>query len=222
MTPRSLAAALRTLVPLAALLACRAAREPAMSAPPPDVRPLAAFAAQRVAVFPAQRIRQADSAAWGARLAEPRAYLRVLDSAFAAALADRGLAGVWALPADVIGSARRNATYAADPHALAVNALLPSRRVSSPPELAEPLSTQLRTLVALNDARYALVPVELRFERQGGPAGAGRAVLRVALLDARSAQVAWAGDVASDTAAALSPALAGSAAVRAADLVAAP
>ena len=207
---------------VAALPACRAAKPPAMSAPPPVARPLAPFTGQRVAVLPAQRLRPADSAAWGAQVPAPRAYLGVVDSALAAALGERGLSAAWALPVDVIRSAKRNVTYAADPYALAVNPLLPSRRPAATPDIPDPLATQLRTLVALNDARYALVPVELRFERQGGPTGAGRAVLRVAMLDARSARIAWAGDVASDTASALTPALAASAAMHFADLVVEP
>jgi hypothetical protein len=216
---------LLTAALVAALPGCRAAKPAAasgMTAPPPVARPLAPFTGQRVAVLPAQRLRPADSAAWGAQVPATRAYLGVVDSALAATLGERGLSGAWALPADVIRSAKRNVTYAADPYALAVNPLLPSRRPASTPDVPDPLATQLRTLVALNDARYALVPVELRFERQGGPTGAGRAVLRVAMLDARSARIAWAGDVASDTASALTPALAASAATHFADLIAEP
>ena len=224
--PPSLAPVMRRfllplLVPLA-LLACRSARPDAdasASAPPPDLRPLNAFAGQRVAVLPAQRLRPADTAAWGGRVPPGRGYLVAFDSALAAQLGERGLATVWALAADVERAAKRNATYAADPRALAVNALLP--RKSAPPEdLTEPLATQLRTLVALTDARYALVPVELRFER--GATGQGRAVLRAALLDARGSSVTWFGDVVGDSSLALSPALAASPAARLADLIAAP
>jgi hypothetical protein len=99
--------------------------------------------------------------------------------------------------------------------------------------LAEPLATQLRTIVALGDARYVLVPVEVRLERAPAPsssagvtapgpasAGPGRAVLRLALVDARASQVRWSGDVASDTASALTTALAAGLAGRVADLVA--
>jgi hypothetical protein len=188
-----------------------------MAAPPADIRPLAAFAAQRVAVAPAQRLRLADSVAWGGQVSSPREYLGALDSAFSAALTARGMGTAWALPADVVRAAKRNAVYAADPHALAVGALVPRR--TPPVDVTEPLATQLRTLVALADARYAFVPVELRFEK--GP-GAGRAVVHVALVDARSAEVTWSGDVAGDTASTLSPALAASAAVKVADLIVAP
>src|SRR5215207_7428288 len=194
---------MRRLLTVLALVsaACRAPKQPAMAAPPADVRPLAVFAAQRVAVAPAQRLRLADSVAWGAQVSSPREYLGTLDSAFSAALAERGMGAAWALPADVVRAAKRNATYAADPHALAVSALVP-RRTPPPVDLTEPLASQLRTLVAL--------------------AGARRAVVHVALLDARAAQVTWTGDVAGDTASTLSPALAASAAVKVADLIVAP
>jgi hypothetical protein len=62
-----------------------------------------------------------------------------------------------------------------------------------------------------------LLPVELRFERQGAT---GYAVLRAALLDARAAEARWVGDVRGDAAAAPSGAIA-SVAAKLADLFAA-
>jgi hypothetical protein len=61
----------------------------------------------------------------------------------------------------------------------------------------EPLSSQLRTMIALHESvRMVLIPVELRFEREGR---AGRAILRAVLLDARAADARWVGDVRGDT-----------------------
>ena len=55
---------------------------------------------------------------------------------------------------------------------------------SSGERYGEPLASQLRTMIALHDdARYVLLPVELRFERDS--AHGARGVLRVALVDAR-------------------------------------
>jgi hypothetical protein len=212
----------RTLLPFLAVLALaacgRAAPEPS-PAPTAELPPLNGFAAQRVAVLPTQRLRPVDTLAWGGALPAGRGYLVALDSALAAQLAGRGLGTAGALAADVERAARRNVAHAPDPRALAVNALLP-RRAAPPEDLPEPLASQLRTLVALTDARYALVPVELRFEKAAD--GAGRAVLRVALLDARASTVTWSGDVAGDSSATLSAALAASPAARRADLSAAP
>ena len=85
--------------------------------------------------------------------------------------------------------------------------------------LTEPFASQIRTMVALHEeARLALAPVELRFERAGP--GAGRAVLRLVLVDARSSDVRWVGDVKSDTAATFGPALLATLGSRLADLVA--
>jgi hypothetical protein len=92
---------------------------------------------------------------------------------------------------------------------------------SSNSPLAEPVASQLRVLAGLHDARYALVPVELRFEPVPEGSGKGRAVLHLALLDVRGARLDWAGDVASDEAAGLAPALLSSIARHMADLIAA-
>jgi hypothetical protein len=61
-------------------------------------------------------------------------------------------------------------------------------------DIPEPVATQLRMLGGFHDARYALVPVELRFER--GREHGGRAVLYLAVLDVRASRLAWSGEVA--------------------------
>lgn len=228
-------AALAIALAGAAGCASRPAATPgsAEAAPAPDA-PLATLAGERIVVAPAQRVRDAGALGWMAEVRSPRDYLASLDDEIAYALDDRGVGRGWVMPKDVARSARRNPTFAADPYALGVAPLLPSaRRPRGGEPLAEPLASQLRAIVALGDARYVLVPVELRFERvparassagstaPTAPAGApGRAVLHLALVDARASQVRWAGDVASDTASRFSPALAAGVAGRVADLVA--
>ena len=187
------------------------------AAPPP----LAILAGQRVVVVPVQRLRELGTLGWAADAGPPRPFLGRIDDAIAAALAERGLGSTWVMPADVTRSARRNPNYATDPYALAVGALDPSRR--PPPRdtpLAEPLASQLRTITALGDARYVLIPVELRFEPTTGEGRAGHAVLHVALVDARASQIRWTGEIAGDSASGFSPAVASSVAGRFADLFA--
>jgi hypothetical protein len=87
---------------------------------------------------------------------------------------------------------RGRALRAPQPHPLARP--LPARGEPDPPgaparadgAVPDPLASQLRTVVALNDARYALVPAELRVSRDR--AGTARLVLRLALVDARASQ----------------------------------
>jgi hypothetical protein len=209
------------LVPLLAL-ACASARSAAAPASAGSAatgpRPLAPLVSQRLAVLPVQRLRAGDSLGWGATLPDVRSYLASVDDEIAYALKERDVGTGWAPAAQMVRSAQANAAYATDPHALAVDALLSGRRQSDAP-LAEPLASQLRTLVALADARFALLPVELRFE----PAtqGTARAVLRMAIVDARLAQLRWVGEVGGDPSATLSSAVAASVAARVADLFAA-
>jgi hypothetical protein len=201
-------------------LGCAQHGAPAASPPPqaPGVigAPLADLAAAHVVLLPVQRLRPADSLGWSAST-DARDFLAALDEQIAATLRTRGVAAGWALPADLVRSARRNPGVAVEPYGLTIAPLLQSRRAGG--ELHDPLASQLRTMVALHDARYALVPLELRFEPAGG--GMERAVLRVDLLDARLSQVRWTGEVSSDAEPALTSALAATLAARFVDLIAA-
>jgi hypothetical protein len=86
-------------------------------------------------------------------------------------------------------------------------------------------------MIALHEnARMVLAPVELRIERAGSPqtpalsaaGGTGRATLRVALIDPRFSEARWIGELKSDTASTLTPAMTASLARRLVDLIVAP
>jgi hypothetical protein len=86
--------------------------------------------------------------------------------------------------------------------------------------LGDPLATQLRTMVAMQEsARAVLLPVELHFERDAVKRDQGVAVLRVALIDGRLGEVRWIGDVRSEPSPTFSPALVTSVANKFADLI---
>ena len=216
--PVSAAPTLLCAVLLTAGAACAKKPKSAQTTAPLPARPLAAFAARTVIVLPTQYLRPADSLGWAAAVDKPREYLTRVDDEIAFALGERGIRGTWVFPEALARSARRNAGYVPDPYALAAEWLRPPPR-RAPELLPEPLGTQVRSLVALHDARYALLPVEIRFERAGG---AGRALLHTVLLDARLSKILWRADILSDSAATFSPALAASVAGHLADLVAAP
>jgi hypothetical protein len=187
--------------------------------------PLAAFVGKPLVIVPAQRTRAAAGGpAWAPTGDGARAWLASLDDEIAAALADRGVTRGWVLPAQVERTARRNPTFASDPHTLAVEPILPAAKAIDF-ELPDPLRSQLRAITALTEgARYVFVPVEARFERAApsGPADSGRAVLRLAIVDTRLARLAWVGELAGDAASSLSPAIAASLADRVANLAAPP
>ena len=165
--------------------------------PVPDVRPLAALAATGAIVTPTYALKVAPELDWTARLGPTRDVLRGMDEDIAAVLAARGFRRGWVMPAELAESFRRNPTYASDPYALAEE---PLRSTSFAPgkRLAEPLASQLRTMIALHEnATVVLVPIELRFEPATAPMA--RAALRLALIDPRFSEARWVGEVKSDT-----------------------
>ena len=180
--------------------------------------PLAGLAGQHIAVLPVHYLR-ADTIGAAARIEDPRGTLAALDSAIERALGERGFRTSWSYPPALARSARRNAGYVSDPYSLAGERLRFGVRMADD-RLAEPLASQLRSIVAVTDARYALFPVELRFERV--PDGKIRPVLHVALLEARGASVRWMGDVRGAAGTTITPATLESVAFALADLVAAP
>jgi hypothetical protein len=192
----------------------------AAPAPTPTrtVSPLAGLAGQSIVVLPVHYVR-ADTMGFAARITDPRGTLAALDSAIERALGERGFRTSWTYPPALARSAKRNAGYVSDPYSLAAERLRFGVR-NADETLKEPLASELRSIVAVTDARYALFPVELRFERLAD--GRMRPVLRVALLDARGSSVRWMGEARGAASSDITPATLESVAFALADLVAAP
>ena len=199
--------------------ACSRGADPNAQVAPLPNRPLAGLAGQQVIVIPTHYLRPGDSLGWAGAVERPRQLLTELDDEIAFALGERGFRTKWVFPEQLVRSAQRNAAHSPDPRALAAEGLRPLARRRSDGQLGEPLASQLRALVALHGARYALFPVELRFEKIGG---AGRAVVHVLLLDARLSRATWGGDVRGDTASTYGRGVIASVANSLADQVAAP
>ena len=177
--------------------------------------------AQQVIVAPTHSLREADALGWTAQIPRTRDYLRTLDTMIQSELTARGLGRQWIFPAALVLAQRSNPSYAIDPYGLAANPLR-SPNVIAGTRLTDPLVTQLRTMIALQEsARAVLLPVELRFEKDP-TVDQGTAVLRIALLDGRIGEVRWIGDVRSQASATLTNALLTSLAGKVADLITAP
>jgi hypothetical protein len=171
-------------------------KDPPRNTPRPTgapARPLAGIAAQHVVVVPALAVREGDPAGWAARIPRLREFLRVLDDEIAAALADRGLGQAWVFPDQLWRGHSRNPSLGVDPYRLATQPLR-GVRLATGDRVPEPLASQLRALVAIHDGRLVLLPVEVFFDidRAGGT---GRTALRLALVDARLAEIRWSGEV---------------------------
>jgi hypothetical protein len=221
-------ASLRRLTLLALFAGCsRPAPAPSPAAQPsstgaqsPNVAPqgaprgaLAPLASEALIVLPVQALR-VSVPEWTEKVGDPRAYLSTVDDEIAFAVRDRGVKGQWAFPADLARSAKRNPGYTADPYNLAVDALAPVER-DADKLVGEPLAGQLRAFAGLFNARYALVPVEMRLVPD---ASGGRATLHLVVVDTRAARLTWKADVPGDGVRNFTPAVAAGIAGRVADL----
>ncbi|HEY3285594.1 MAG TPA: hypothetical protein VGJ96_00575 [Gemmatimonadaceae bacterium] len=202
----------RVLVLLATVVASLPAQQ--KGAPPtPSVAPLAQYTSVKVAVVPVQFYLGDTNFVKLPAMAMRAAF----DSLVSASMEEHGLKGTWASPSEVIRAARRNAMYSSDPHNLGA---FPVRNgTGKDGTIPDPLAANLRRLVALHDARYALMPVELRVD---GGAGSVRLVVRMLLVDARLMKALFQVDLAGEGAAAYSPALLQKLAARVVELAVAP
>ena len=175
--------------------------------------PLAGFASQRIIVLPVQLLR-GDSLSWIQPSGWP-AFRKELDDSVASAISERGIGKGWAYPADVVRQAKRNAGYVSDPYSIGAQPLR-GQNYRPGDHIPALMASNLRAMIALADARYALLPVEIVFQRDGSRQ---RAILRLALVDGRTGQFGWVGEVPSDPATAYSASILSMIAARVADLV---
>lgn len=140
-----------------------------------------------VLVLPVQHVESTGSG-WigGARSARDAA--RQADAEIAFALEEHEGRASWVLPARQAEMLRRRPSIEVDPYALSTDEVrnegLDLRRVH------DPLYGEIRALAALFDTRYAVWPIEVVLEREGGRS---RVAIRTLLLDTRGGDVLWQG-----------------------------
>jgi hypothetical protein len=173
------------------------------------------LAGQPVLVLPTQYLSFGDSLGWRASVQRRAEYLAGLDDEIGFALGERGLSRQWTFANAISRVARNNSTVIADPHALSAESL--REPVALDETLKEPLGSQIRSLLALVNGRFVLLPVEIKTRSSNGT---GVAVLKLVLIDARLARVKWVGEVRSEGLREFSPAIAASVASHLADLIA--
>jgi len=191
-----------------------ASKPPETDASPTVMRPLERMAGQQIVVFPVQYLASTDTLGWQQQIPNRAAYLAALDDQIEAAMTSRGIKS-WAFGREVERASKMNSILMTDARSLSAEWL----RGRTLPEtgVRDPLAQQVRGLVGLKGSRYALLPVELRFQNRGP--GTGVAILRVVMIDSRMALIKWVGEVESDPTRTFSPALAANVATRFADLV---
>jgi hypothetical protein len=202
---------LLTLV--AAALPAQQKATPQKAPPQAPSAPLAQYTSVKVAVVPVQFYR-GDTAF----VKEPALVMRAaFDSLMSEQLEEHGLKGQWATPAEVMRTAKRNAMYAGDPRNL--GAFSVRNGLGKDAVLTDPLAGNMRRVVALHDARYALMPVELSVD--AGKDG-GQFIVRLLLFDARMMTALYQVDLVGERAAKYSPDMLAKLATRVVELAVAP
>jgi hypothetical protein len=197
------------------LAGCGGGSRSAQNAAPPAEAPLNSFAAMRLIVLPTQRA--GDAIAWGVQAGEPRVVFALFDSSLASAVRAKGLTS-WVMSDDLARTARRNPLYATNPADIRAGDAVRFLEQKRDENIPEPVASQLRTLAGFHDARYALIPVQVRFEAGSTPK-TGRVVVRMAVLDVRGSRLVFIGDINGADAADYTPTLVTALARRFADLV---
>lgn len=158
------------------------AQEPA---PPPvawlSVTP---FTGQKVPVLPMTHLLVPSALAGDSAVAPRERGLAWADSAFGEFLEARMPEVTWVLPAELRRVARRAPGMVGDPDRMG-QATLRNPRLTTVPD---PLRSSLRTLAALTDSRFILVPASVMFD---GEPGAVRADAIFVLADIRTGAIIW-------------------------------
>ncbi len=174
-----------------------------------------------VVFTPVQSVAPLPDGTWPGGSGGEEDALRAMDAELEYALERQRGAENWALPDDVVRRVGRNPMLRMDPRRMAYQGLVekPDKR----DQIYEPLHSELRSLAALFDTRYVVLPIALRTSvpetdaagsdteptpLDGAVAGtAVRATLLLALIDIRSSTVVWHGEISGEPAEPDSPAL---------------
>jgi len=188
-------------------------------------RPGTGLGGMRVIVLPLSMIRHGDMFGWAEQIANPREYLVGLNAQIEHGLTERAPRTVWLFPSALVQVASRNPGYLSDPYGMDP-AQFAADRWRPGTKLLDPLAGELRNYTSFMDARIVVVPVELRFVPRPVPRDhkypegeramvqadsahhRARPVIRVAVVDTRTTEIVWVGDIVGDPAPALTPAVA--------------
>ncbi len=179
----------------ALLYGCASSSSPgAKQEPQPAASPLSGLIGRQMLVLPTQYLAVANAGGSWDIVPSAQGLLPILDEEIADAFHKRGVKSNWTFGQQITESAVRNGGLAGDPRELSAQVIRRVKPGDTP--LPEPLAGQIRGLVALTNARFVVLPLEVHIdvrdnERKGS--------VRLLLIDSRTARVTWADDVVAAT-----------------------
>ncbi|HUQ47644.1 MAG TPA: hypothetical protein VM053_05290 [Gemmatimonadaceae bacterium] len=188
MSPIKLTSGRATAAALALAILCGCAS----SAPPPKDQTapvqsaLSGLLGRPLLILPAQYLGVVNQSGQMELSMMNRGLLGVIDEELADAFRKRGVRNSWTFAREITANAMRQGGLVQDPRELSAESLRRIQAGDTP--LMEPLGTQIRQLVALQEGRYALIPIEVDVDNRPGRASG---ILRLLLVDSRTARVLW-------------------------------
>ena len=179
---RLMAASISLFVLCGCASSAPASKEPAQ----PTRSPLAGMLGRPMLIMPTQYLGVVTPGGQPELSLTNRDLLGIMDEELADAFRKRGVRSSWTFGPGITAAAMRNGGLVQDPRELAAESLRRIQAGDTP--LMEPLGTQIRQLIALQDGRYALIPIEVDVDNRPGR-GLGR--LKLVLVDSRTARVLW-------------------------------
>jgi len=181
----------KALAGLALLYGCSSGNQGATQAPMPgQASPLSGLMSRQLALLPAEYIALPSVGDNWDMAPNYRDLLPILDQELIDQFRKRGVRNNWVSASELTESAMRTGGIVTDPRQLNV---LQIRRVKAgDTPLGEPLGTDVRNLVSLTNARYALLPLEVHVDNRNGMR---KGTVRMLLIDSRTARIVWADDV---------------------------
>jgi hypothetical protein len=174
-------------IALAILCGCASAAPAPKDQTAPVKSALSGMLGRPLLIFPAQYLGVSTPAGQFELSMMNRDLLGILDEELADAFRKRGVRSSWTFAPEIVAAAMRNNGMVQDPRELAAQSIRRVQPGDTP--LPEPLGTQIRQLVALQEGRYALLPIEVDVDNRPGRA---EGILRLMLIDSRTARVVWA------------------------------
>ncbi len=152
---------------------------------------------QTVLVLPVQYVVPAPGGYAGGA-SNPGAAARLADSEIAFALSERAGRATWVMPQQQIEALKRRPWMQVNPLALSADEV--RSEGDKLRDIRDPLYREIRMIAALFDARLAVWPLEIFYEKgaEGHEGHGGRLAIRTVLLDARAGVVLWQGLVRGD------------------------
>ncbi len=157
---------------------------------PGNPSPLSGLMSRQLALLPAQYIAVASFGDQWDLAPNHQDLLPILDQELIDQFRKRGVRNNWVSASDLVEAAMRTGGIVNDPRQLNVQDIRRIKAGDTP--LGEPLGSDIRNLVALTNARYALLPLEVHVDNRNG---IRKGTVRMLLIDSRTARVVWADDV---------------------------